>query len=132
VDGLRGLLSILAGALIAIGPLATRADAQVAAAAPINTYATPVVVVMDRSQPATFVNADIAEHDVVAYDAVRADVTPWWCFGYESHCPLFATHVLPTGETAPIEGLDEAQTGVPYTFYCTRHPFMKGTLIVAR
>ncbi len=80
------------------------------------TYATPVMVT-EVGGPLTFVNLDIAQHDVVS----RAQGPGG---------PLFRSKLIGLAQTAPVEGLDRVEAGKTYGFYCTIHPGMQGTLIV--
>jgi plastocyanin len=79
------------------------------------TYATPVAVVTAGAE-AQFVNADVADHDVIADDVVDGE-------------PAFRTALIGTGETAAIEGVAQLAPG-SYTFYCSLHRTMTGTLTV--
>ncbi len=81
------------------------------------TYATPVMVTQVGG-PLSFVNLDVAQHDVTA-DEEGPDGKP-----------LFQSRLVGLGETAPIEGLDRLQAGKTYGFYCSIHPGMQGNLIV--
>jgi polyvinyl alcohol dehydrogenase (cytochrome) len=82
-----------------------------------STYATPVVVT-GVGGPVTFVNFDIAQHDVVASDK-----------GADGQ-PLFRSKLINFNETAPVEGLDKVKPGQTYGFYCSLHPGMRGQLVV--
>lgn len=129
----RGIL-ILA-VLSAVLPLAIPAPAP-AAGTPIvagpggwlTTYATPVAV----TQPGgvvVIVNADVMWHDVIS-NATGPDTQPW-CGGFPAGaCPLFWSDRALTGETQPVQGLENAVPGQAYSFYCGPHPGMKGTLVV--
>ena len=44
--------------------------------------------------------------------------------------PLFKSRLGGLGETVPVEGLDRVQSGKTYSFFCSLHPGMKGSLIV--
>ena len=82
-----------------------------------STYATPVAVTtVDGS--VTFVNFDVAQHDVVA-DEKGPDGQP-----------LFRSDLIGFNETAPVKGLDRVQSGKTYGFYCSLHPGMNGQLVV--
>ncbi len=84
-------------------------------------YATPKVLVV-KSQPVTFVNADAAEHDVVSVRFKQGSTT----------VPLFKSNVIGTGETDPVVGLTLLPTG-DYAFYCSIHPStMKGTITIVQ
>lgn len=77
----------------------------------------------------TFVNGDLQPHDVVAYGHVGPDGQPW-CGKYpEGKCPLFWSELIGVGQTTPVLGLEHLEPGASYTFYCTIHPSMRGTLI---
>jgi plastocyanin len=108
----RGLLGgggggdVPAGATIVAGPGAAS-----------STYATPVMVTQVGG-PLSFTNLDLPQHDVTADEA-----------GPDGR-PLFHTPLIGIGQTVPVEGLDQVQSGRTYGFYCTLHPGMRGSLIV--
>ncbi|HET7529763.1 MAG TPA: multicopper oxidase domain-containing protein [Mycobacteriales bacterium] len=81
----------------------------------VSGYYTKVVVIT-QGMPLTFVNLDELAHTVtsVAKDA--------------SGAPLFNGNALP-GTTSTIRGADKLAPGT-YSFYCSFHPNMQGTLIV--
>jgi outer membrane protein assembly factor BamB len=80
-------------------------------------YATPAMVTRVGG-PLSFLNLDIVQHDVVADDP-----------GPDGR-PLFRTKLIGFGESAPVEGLDRVQSGQTYSFYCSVHPGMRGSLAV--
>lgn len=82
-----------------------------------SSYATPVVVT-GVGGPVSFVNFDIAQHDVVATDK-----------GSDGQ-PLFKSKLINFNETAPVEGLDKVKAGQTYGFFCSLHPGMRGQLVV--
>ena len=46
-------------------------------------------------------------------------------------CPLFWTTLIGLSTTStPVIGVEDAQAGKTYDFYCTKHPGMSGKLIV--
>jgi plastocyanin len=97
-------------------------------------FATPVVVV-PKGQSLTFVNVDPASynHNFVAYDAFFAGTAtkPFWCVGYPAaRCPRFWSRIIANGSTTPVEGVPALAAG-QYTFVCSLHETMKGTLVVA-
>ena len=59
-----------------------------------------------------YTNGDIIRHDVVSNEG------------------LFRSRLAGTGETVPVEGLENVESGKTYGFYCSLHPGMKGQLIV--
>ena len=127
--------------------------------AQLANYVTQVTV-YQRGGTLMFINADIASHDVRAdgvFYPVECPktpgkcpkATPAWCmppnpnqpytreFGSRNRlpfaagqCPLFWTPLIHIGQTVKVQGLAHAQSGKQYTFVCSIHPGMKGTLIV--
>jgi polyvinyl alcohol dehydrogenase (cytochrome) len=81
------------------------------------SYATPAVTTSPGG-PVSFVNFDIAQHDVVANDK-----------GPDGQ-PLFRSKLASFNETAPVEGLDRVESGRSYGFFCSLHPGMHGQLVV--
>ena len=79
------------------------------------TYFTPEVVVR-KGQPATFYNYDIAPHDVVAEIKKRRK-------------PIFKSALINVGQSAPVVGVEKLRPG-SYDFYCSRHHYMQGELVV--
>ncbi len=79
-------------------------------------YATPRLVI-HKGAPATFVNLDVEEHDVRSVAMKPSDITK----------PLFASAIIGTGKTAPIEGIAGTSAG-DYAFFCVVHTDMKGTI----
>lgn len=104
---------------------------------PSNTYA-PTDVVVTTGGEVTYANLDLGVwHDVVALDAVRPAGSAPWCSvrSWSSYglggCPLFASALIQgaVGATTPVHGVADAQPG-DYSFFCTIHPDMVGTLRV--
>jgi hypothetical protein len=81
------------------------------------SYATPVATTAVNGS-ISFVNLDVAKHDVTATEK-----------GPDGK-PLFHTPLIDLGETAPVEGLDRVESGQSYAFFCSIHPGMRGTLSV--
>ena len=92
-------------ATVATGPQAATAG-----------YATRTVVVRAGSG-ADFLNADNAGHDVVS-EAKDANAQR-----------LFRSAVVGTGKTTPIVGVEGLAPGT-YTFFCSVHSTMRGSLVV--
>ncbi len=129
------LLTAMVAALVTAS--AAPAHAVVAAAGPgaFTTGFATRVVVTPKGGPVTFFNGDIAEHTLTADDAVLkrriAKKTPH-CSGYSLRsCPVFTTKVVPSGESAEVEGLNRVKAGRQYDFVCQIHGSMTGTLVVA-
>jgi outer membrane protein assembly factor BamB/plastocyanin len=80
-------------------------------------YATPVMTV-PAGGTLSFTNLDVAQHDVTAA-ATGAD-----------GAPLFGSRLVGLGETVPVNGVARLKPG-SYAFYCSIHPGMRGTLLVA-
>jgi plastocyanin len=94
---------------------AALADEQIQAA-PTNRYTTPAPT-MDQGERLTFMNADLAAHDVTATQN-----------GPDGKA-LFASPLIGSGQTAFVEGSQYLVTG-SYDFICSVHPFMVGKLTV--
>jgi plastocyanin len=128
------LLLVMTLALVIAGAAPVRA--AVAAAGPggfAAGFATPVVVAAEGEE-ITFINTDIAPHDFLA-DGVfmprKAAKKAPWCSGFRrGTCPLFWTPTITAGETTDVSGIERLEAGEQYPFYCSRHPGMKGTLIL--
>jgi hypothetical protein len=75
------------------------------------TYATPVMATV-RGGDLQFLNLDIQEHDVT------------------STAGLFKSDLIGVGQTASVAGVTNLPPGT-YGFYCSIHPGMRGTLLVA-
>ena len=81
------------------------------------SYATPVATTSVGGS-ISFVNLDVAKHDVTAVEK-----------GPDGK-PVFRTPLIDLGETAPVEGLDQVTSGRAYEFFCSIHPGMRGSLSV--
>ena len=131
----RLALALPLAALLALSASAP-AVAATAAAGPggfAAGFATPVVVAA-QGEDITFVNADVAPHDFVAdgvFLSKKAGKKAEWCSGFRpGTCPLFWTPTITAGETTDVFGLEKLKSGQQYPFFCSRHPGMKGTLII--
>jgi plastocyanin len=129
----RTVCIVLIGALAAVFP-SQPAHAVVAAAPPGAAgtgYATENVVTAVGG-PIEFVNLDIDIHNFTAFEEYlpkKEAKSRSWCSAYKKKkCPVFWSQTIGPGQTQ-VEGLDEIESG-EYTFYCTVHPAMKGTLQV--
>ena len=75
-------------------------------------------VTITQGSRLTFANPDVAPHNVVAEATNR-------------HGPIFASATITTGQTADVKGVDKLAPST-YTFVCTLHPSMRGTLTVTK
>ena len=141
---LRGITS---AALVALFLVAVPAGAQIEerpgalalVQAKFYGYATPVIVVAPDDE-VTFTNIDLEKHDVVqdvAADGFGAKKPQPWCkkpkkghAHVHEECPLFWSKLIGLGDTTPIKGLQNLESGQIYSFYCTLHHGMKGKLVV--
>lgn len=93
-------------------------------------YAPPVVAVR-KGGSLTYVNADVAPHDVVTDDVYGPDDQPW-CRNYPlNRCPLIWSNLISLGNSTPVLGLENVTPGATYAFTCSLHPNMRGTLVVS-
>ena len=126
-------MALLVGTLMAALPM-SHAHAVVAAAtlgAAGSGYTTDTVVTASGGT-VEFVNLDLDIHNFTAFDDYlpkKAAKTTPWCGAYKKNkCPVFWSKTIGPGETQ-VQGLDSIEPG-EYTFFCTVHPAMKGTLQV--
>ena len=80
------------------------------------TYATPVVTA-PKGTRATFYNVDIAPHDVMSIDKNKKGK------------PVFRSKLIGLGQSSPVAGTEKLAPG-NYTFFCSRHHWMQGKLVV--
>lgn len=109
----------VAAALCAFAATAAEAGAQqrvIAGPAP-STYLTTTVTI-DQGEALSFWNLDLtAVHDVASFDRAA------------DNSFLFKSEVISAPEEVPVSGA-ELLPGGSYDFFCTIHPFMRGTLTV--
>ncbi|MEA2492393.1 MAG: hypothetical protein QOJ29_304, partial [Thermoleophilaceae bacterium] len=79
-------------------------------------YATPAVISF-KGNKVSYTNLDNVQHDVTATDK-----------GPDGRV-LFQSKLIGLGESTPIEGTEKLAPG-SYSFYCSVHPGMKGTIAV--
>ena len=108
------LAAVLAAALTAA--TLHSAHAQNAAITAIGNTFAPGDVTISQGDTLTFANADIAPHNVVADAATRTG-------------PLFTSKTVTAGQQAQVIGADKLAPST-YTFHCSVHPQMRGTLTV--
>ncbi len=100
------------------------------AGASLRGYDTPVAVAAKDATP-TYVNDDLFLHNVVAKDAFGPANRPWCAAFPTGRCPLFWTPLIGLAQSTTVRGLDRAEPGAAYAFYCTLHAAMRGTLVIA-
>jgi plastocyanin len=130
-----GLLSVI---------MATPAAAEVVSDVPLYVvstgpasefygYTAPVVVT-EKGGQVTYVNLDLARHNLVQdpqADGVAGSGKKPWCESYrKGKCPVFWTPQIGIGQQTEVLGLKSVKPGTTYTFFCTLHPGMRGTLVV--
>lgn len=107
-------------ALLGAVVLATAQPSTISRPEPVLTALANVFVPGDLSVRAgarlTFGHSDAAPHNVVADETGRRG-------------PLFASRTITAGQSAVVTGVDRLRPGT-YTFYCSIHPRMRGSLTV--
>ena len=97
-------------------------------------YVTPAMTVQSGGE-LTYANFDIVQHDVVhdteADGIVNKKKDPWCKMFNKGQCPLFWSPRAGLGDVVEVLGLKNVKAGEVYTFFCTLHPGMKGTIVVA-
>jgi polyvinyl alcohol dehydrogenase (cytochrome) len=95
-------------------------------------YLTPAMIAQPGGE-LTYLNLDAVKHDVVhdaRADGVYGPSNQPWCPRFQKgQCPVFWSEQIGLGESAPVLGLDNLEGGTAYTFYCTIHPNMSGTVV---
>jgi len=111
---------LLAGALIAAAapPLVAPASAETTTMTALALRFVPEQVSISQGGSVTFVNPDIAPHNVLSRQTTRKGVL------------LFTSDTIPTGGQTAVRGVEKLKPGA-YPFYCSVHPAMVGTLTVA-
>jgi plastocyanin len=96
-------------------------------------YLTPLVVI-SKGGSLTYTNLDIERHNVVqdvAADGVHGSSTRPWCGQFpRGKCPIFYSELIGFQGSEAVKGLRYVTPGKVYSFLCTLHPGMKGTLVV--
>ncbi len=96
-------------------------------------YVAPVVVT-EKGGSVTYLNLDIARHDLVQdvqADGFAGSRKKPWCKSFrKGTCPVFWTPSIGLGQQTQVKGLESVKPGKTYSFLCTLHPGMTGTLIV--
>lgn len=94
----------------------------------LTNYATPVAAAAEGGS-LTFVNLDLMTHNVVAFNAYGPDSQPWCYLFIAGQCPLFWSRIVGFGEQVEVQGLENLAPGSVYSYYCSPHPSMRGTLV---
>lgn len=139
------LAMVLAAVAAIASALPARAAGPVILSGPgsqYSTYSQPVTAAQVGGD-LTYVNGDIAFHDVLARD-YGSDVKPWcgppdpskpedpiknprgFPFG---KCPVFWSNLIGLSRMTPVLGTDQLLAGRTYDFYCSLHPWMFGALV---
>jgi polyvinyl alcohol dehydrogenase (cytochrome) len=97
-------------------------------------YLTPQMVASKGTGKVIYTNLDVVRHDVVQdvrNDGVASKGKDPWCKKFaKGKCPVFWTPLLGLGESTDLQGLKNTQAGKTYTFFCSLHPGMRGSLAV--
>ena len=109
------LAAVAAGALAA--PLALPASAETATMTALANRFIPDQVSIATGDSLTFVNADVAPHNVISRQTTKKGVL------------LFGSDTVATGGQTAVRGVEKLKPGA-YPFYCSVHPTMVGTLAV--
>lgn len=91
---------------------------------------TPSFVVADVAGTLVLTNTDLRSHDLVSHELGPTD-NPW-CQDFVGHhfCPLFASPMAPPlGGQVVVDGTDQLVPGTTYSFFCSIHDWMEGTLV---
>ncbi|HLF70016.1 MAG TPA: hypothetical protein VI541_03565, partial [Actinomycetota bacterium] len=78
-----------------------------------------------------FDNVDILTHDVIAIETDASTSRPWCASFATGACPLFWSPTVGLAGSRFVEGTENLTAGNTYHFYCSWHPFMEGTLVIA-
>lgn len=112
---MRPLLMLAAAAALTVPSSASAANNVVVTAG--FRYLPPTLSVA-QGDTLTHVNADIAPHDVVAVETGPDNL------------PIFYGDIVGTGGQSDVRGVSSLSPGA-YSFYCSVHPTMTGTLTVS-
>jgi polyvinyl alcohol dehydrogenase (cytochrome) len=97
-------------------------------------YLTPAMVVSKGAGRLVYSNLDVVRHDVVQdvrADGVASKGKDPWCKRFrKGSCPVFWAPLLGLGQSVEVQGLKNTVPGTRYSFFCSLHPGMRGTLLV--
>ncbi|HYZ92395.1 MAG TPA: plastocyanin/azurin family copper-binding protein [Actinomycetota bacterium] len=124
---LLAIVSVGTFLLLSVAP----AEALVAVAAPDKQYVTKTIVA-PVGGPVVLANADVQPHNVIAFRKYLSKKAkrPWCAYYPKGNCPIFWSETIGNGQVTQVQGLDNVKSGTDYTFFCSIHPAMKGTLVV--
>jgi plastocyanin len=104
-------------------------------------YATPVLVI-EKGAELTYTNLDIVRHDLVhdvEEDGFGGPKKMPWCepekdahghhHDHGAGCPVFWSKQVGLNQSTKVLGTQNLKPGTTYTFFCTLHHNMQGTLI---
>lgn len=126
--------SIAAATVMLASAASAQADERVIAR-PLSAYLNPNVSI-DRGEALTFWNLDFtAPHDVTSVKTRNRCVKRYRKGPRKGECRkrvqerLFASETIEFPAEVPVKGAQKLRPG-SYAYFCTIHPFMKGTLRV--
>ncbi|HVE98825.1 MAG TPA: cupredoxin domain-containing protein [Mycobacteriales bacterium] len=105
-------------ALLTLLPAALPSDAATATAVTVALRFVPEQITIAPGDSLNLVNADVAPHNLVSKQSRRGVL-------------LFTSATASTGGQVPVRGVEKLAPGA-YPFFCSIHPTMLGTLMVAR
>ena len=103
----------------------------------------PSELTIAKGDSILYANYDLAPHDFVQdveADGFGGRPNVPWCEEEEGHapdehhhgCPVFWSKRVGNQQETMVRGLNRVKPGTTYTFFCTLHHGMKGTLTVTR
>ena len=103
----------------------------------------PSELTIAKGDTILYTNYDLAPHDFVQdveTDGFGGKPNVPWCEEEEGHepdehhhgCPVFWSKQIGNQQKTTVRGLNRVKPGTTYTFFCTLHHGMKGTLTVTR
>lgn len=96
-------------------------------------------ITISKGDSITFTNLDVTRHDFVQdveTDGKGGRKNAPWCKEEKGHahhdhgCPVFWSKLVDFQGSTKVKGLRRVKPGTTYTFFCTIHHEMKGTLTV--
>lgn len=101
----------------------------------------PAEITIAKGDKILYTNYDFAPHDFVQdveSDGFGGKPNVPWCREEEGHapdehhhgCPVFWSKQIGNQQETMVRGLNRVKPGTTYTFFCTLHHGMKGTLTV--